>query len=169
MLVSAPAGFGKTTLLSQWLAPAGRGDDPGGDLRVGPRVAWLSLDATDTDPRAFLSHLVAALQVPSPQVGVGVLALVGADGSLPVEEVVSGLVDDLDALSGVTVVALDDYHLVDTPEVDTLVGSLLDQLPPRVTIALTTRVDPPLPLAQLRARGELVEIRAAVMAPPWLP
>ncbi|WP_107771056.1 LuxR C-terminal-related transcriptional regulator [Nocardioides sediminis] len=149
VLVAAPAGFGKTTLLTQWLAVADA------------RVAWLSLDAGDADLRAFLTHLVAAVQVGSPEVGAEATALLDAEGAVRAEDVLVGLVNDLDALLGRTVIALDDYHVVDSPEVHEAVAFLLDNLPPQVTLAMTTREDPPLPLSRLRARGELLEVRAA--------
>ncbi|GAA2727126.1 tetratricopeptide repeat protein [Cellulomonas aerilata] len=149
VLVAAPAGFGKTTLLTQWLAgsPA--------------RVAWLALDAADSDPRPFLSHLVAAIQVAAPGVGSDALALLATGGPAPVEAVLVSLVDDLDLLPGPTVVALDDYHVIDDADVHRALAFLVDNLPPQVTLAMTTRADPALPLARLRARGELVEVRAA--------
>ena len=133
VLVSAPAGFGKTTLLTQWLTP-GRAEEPGrGRPPHAPRVGWLSLDAADADPRAFLTHLVAALQAASPELGAEALALMDTDRGLPVEDVLASLVNDLDALTGATVVALDDYHVIDAPEVHDAVAFLLDHLPPQVT------------------------------------
>ena len=110
--------------------------------------------------RAFLAHLVGALQVVSPGAAEEVELLLESDGA-PVEDVVAGVVDELDALPGPTVVVLDDYHVVDAAEVHAAVAFLLENLPPQVTVAMTTRADPPLPLARLRARGELIEIRAA--------
>ncbi len=160
VLISAPAGFGKTTLMTQWLTP-GRGEDPA--LSRTPqalRVGWLSLDAADSDLRAFLTHLVAAVQAASPEVGAQALALLDTERGLAVEDIVASLVNDLDALAGSTVLALDDYHVIDNPEVHHAVALLLDHLPPQVTLAMTTRADPPLPLSRLRARGELLEVRA---------
>ena len=84
-----------------------------------------------------------------------------ADRGLPVEDIVASLVNDLDALAGPTVLALDDYHVIDAPEVHRAVALMVDHLPPQVTLAMTTRADPPLPLSRLRARGELLEVRAA--------
>ena len=151
VLVSAPAGFGKTTLIAQWLAPAGQS----------PRVAWLSLDAEDSELRRFVTHLVAAIQTSSPQVGAEALALLESGRAVPSEAVLVSLVNDLDELAGPTVLALDDYHVIDAPDIHESVTFLLDHLPPQVTIAITTRADPPLPLARLRGRGELLELRAA--------
>ena len=154
VLVSAPAGFGKTTLLAQWLASG----EPAGPP---PRVAWLSLDAEDSELRRFVTHLVAAIQTSSPRVGAEALALLESDRALPAEAVLVSLVNDLDELAGPTVLALDDYHVIDAPDIHEAVTFLLDHLPPQVTIAITTRADPPLPLARLRGRGELLELRAA--------
>jgi LuxR family maltose regulon positive regulatory protein len=161
VLVSAPAGFGKTTLLTQWLTshPAEDGDQ--GRKPLAPRVAWLSLDAADAELGTFLLHLVAALQGASPEVGAEALAMMDTERGVLIQDVVASLVNDLDALAGATVLALDDYHVIDDPEVHDAVAFLLDHLPPQVTVAMTTRADPPLPLSRLRARGELLEVRAA--------
>jgi len=151
VLVAAPAGFGKTTLLTQWLAvDAG---SPG-------RVAWLSLDRGDDDLRRFLTLLAAAIHAAAPEAGADALALLEAASAAPHDALVS-LIDDLDGLDGPTVVALDDLHVVEAADVHEAVAFLLDNLPPQVTLAVATRADPPLPLSRLRARGELVEVRAA--------
>jgi ATP/maltotriose-dependent transcriptional regulator MalT len=152
VLVAAPAGFGKTTLLAQWLAAA---EPPQ------RRVAWLALDSGDADLRRFLTHLVAAIQTAEPEAGVDALALLEAGGTTPTDAVLVSLINDLDILAGPTVVALDDYHVIGGADVHEAVTFLLDNLPPQVTLAMTTRADPPLPLSRLRARGELVEVRAA--------
>ncbi len=152
VLVAAPAGFGKTTLLAQWLAAA--------EVSQG-RVAWLALDSGDADLRRFLTHLVAAIQTAEPEAGIEALALLEAGGATPTDAVLVSLVNDLDVLAGPMVVALDDYHVIDGAAVHEAVTFLLDNLPAQVTLAMTTRADPPLPLSRLRARGELVEVRAA--------
>ena len=152
VLVAAPAGFGKTTLLVQWLAAAAHSRSS---------VAWLALDAGDADLRTFLTHLVAAIQTLEPEAGVDALALLGAGDTAPTDAVLVSLVNDLDTLVGPVVVALDDYHVIDAAAVHEAVTFLLDNLPPQVTLAMSTRADPPLPLPRLRARGELVEVRAA--------
>ena len=152
VLVAAPAGFGKTTLLAQWLSAA-----EGSQCRV----AWLALDPGDADLRVFLTHLVTAIQTAEPAVGVDALALLDAAGTKPTEPVLVSLINDLDVLAGPTVVALDDYHVIDEAGVHEALIFLLDNLPPQVTLAMATRADPPLPLSRLRARGQLVEIRAA--------
>ena len=153
VLVAAPAGFGKTTLLAQWLA-----------ARPAAAVAWLSLDARDGDLRRFLTHLVASVRAgatDAPDLGAEALALLETDGGVPVDDVLVSLVNDLDALPGPTALVLDDYHVISAAAVHEAVTFLLDNLPPQTTLAITTRADPPLPLARLRARGELVEVRAA--------
>ncbi len=152
VLIAAPAGYGKTTLMTQWLtSPAVEGAS----------VAWLALDAGDAEPQRFLSHLVAAIQKAEPAVGVETIALLEAGGRVNAQEALVSLVNDLDLLAGPIVVALDDYHVIDATDVHEAVTFLLDNLPPGVTIAMTTRADPPLPLSRLRARAELVELRAA--------
>jgi LuxR family maltose regulon positive regulatory protein len=151
VLVAAPAGFGKTTLLTQWLAAS----------EPRRRVAWLALDPGDGDARLFLTHLVAAIRVAEPKVGVDALALLESGGNAPTDDVLVSLINDLDVLAGPTVVALDDYHVIDGVAVHEAVTFLLDNLPPQVTLAMTTRADPPLPLSRLRARGELLEMRSA--------
>jgi LuxR family maltose regulon positive regulatory protein len=152
VLVAAPAGFGKTTLLAQWLAAVESSQR---------RVAWLALDPGDGDLRLFLTHLAAAIQTVEPEAGVDALALLEAGATTPPDAVLVSLINDLDVLAGPTVVALDDYHVIDGAAVHEAVTFLLDNLPPQVTLAMTTRADPPLPLSRLRARGELVEVRAA--------
>jgi LuxR family transcriptional regulator, maltose regulon positive regulatory protein len=151
VLVAAPAGFGKTTLLAQWLAAEASQH----------RVAWLALDSGDAEIGMFLTDLVAAIQTAEPQAGVDALALLEAGGTVQTNDVLVSLINDLDVLAGPMIVALDDYHVIDGAAVHEAVTFLLDNLPPQVTLAMTTRADPPLPLSRLRGRGELVEVRAA--------
>jgi ATP/maltotriose-dependent transcriptional regulator MalT len=159
ILLSAPAGFGKTTLLAQALARRSSFSTQTAD--EDRQVAWLSLDAGDNDLRQFLTHLIAALQTARPEVGAEALAHLDSDRGLPSDVVLVSLVNDLDFFAGPTVVAFDDYHLIENTAVHDAVTFLLDQLPPQTCLAMTTRVDPPLPVARLRARGELVELRAS--------
>jgi ATP/maltotriose-dependent transcriptional regulator MalT len=156
VLVSAPAGFGKTTLLSQWLARWQAVRHAGSR-----RVAWLSLDGEDSDPRRFLANLLAAIQATAPQAGVSAAALLQSDGAAVVPAVLVDLINDLDDLDGSMVLALDDYHVIDSHDVHEAVAFLLDHLPAAAGVAITTRADPPLPVARLRTRGELLELRAA--------
>jgi LuxR family maltose regulon positive regulatory protein len=147
-LVSAPAGFGKSTLISDWLQNRERS------------AAWLSLDATDSDLRRFLSYLVAALERPLPGVGRGLLPALAAP-RLPEdpEPLLTPLLNELCECSG-CILVLDDYHVIQAGEVHGALGWLLERLPPEVHLVMTTRVDPPLPLPRLRARGLLCELRA---------
>jgi LuxR family maltose regulon positive regulatory protein len=148
-LVSAPAGFGKTTLLTDWLASsAGEG-----------ATAWLSLDRRDDDPVVFWSYLLTALQTAGQEAGAGALALLRSSKA-SIDEVLAVLVNELDALPRRVVVVLDDYHAIEARDVHDGMAFLVEHLPPQVHLVIATRADPPLPLARLRARGELVEVRA---------
>jgi LuxR family maltose regulon positive regulatory protein len=153
VLVAAPAGFGKTTVLTQWLTSV---DSAAGRRRV----AWLSLDEADSDLPRFLAQVIAAFQTTNPDVGVDALTLLDTD-RFQVEAVLVSLVNDLDTVAEPTVLALDDYHVIDSRLVHDAVTFLLDNLPGQVTVAMTTRADPPLPLARFRARDELLELRAS--------
>jgi LuxR family maltose regulon positive regulatory protein len=153
-LLAAPAGFGKTTALIQWLS------EDRTDSGTPRRVAWLSLDAGDDDLRQFLGHLIAALQTTGVEVGAEARALMDRGGSLSATAVVVSLVNELDSAAEPTVIALDDYHVIESDDVHEAVAFLLDNLPAQVMLAITSRADPPLPLSRLRARGELVELRA---------
>ena len=155
MLVSAPAGFGKTTLLTEWLA-AGPGAPT--DQR---RAAWLSLDRGDNDLASFWTYVIAALRTAAPGVGGNALALLQASRPQPIETVLTTLLNDLSAAAGDIVLVLDDYHVIDAREVQDAMAFLLDHLPPRLHVVIASRADPALPLARLRARGKLAEIRAA--------
>jgi LuxR family transcriptional regulator, maltose regulon positive regulatory protein len=150
-LVSAPAGFGKTTLLAEWLAVTAAG---------GRSVAWLSLDRRDNDPALFWTYLVAALNTGAPAVGAGALALLQPPEP-PNEAGLVALLNDLDAISNDVVLVLDDYHVIDARDVQDGMAFLLEHLPPQIHLVIAGRTDPPLPLARLRGRGELAEIRAA--------
>jgi LuxR family maltose regulon positive regulatory protein len=155
MLVSAPAGFGKTTLLTEWLAagPAAEADE-----RL---VAWLSLDRADNDPASFWGYVIAALRTVASGVGESALALLRAPQRPPIETVLTALLNDLGAGAGDIVLVLDDYHVIDAPEVQLGMAFWLDHLPAWLHVVIASRTDPALPLAGLRAHGELAEIRAA--------
>ena len=158
-LVSAPAGFGKTTLLTQWLAGSlAAGPAAPGDERL---AAWLSLDRADNDPVSFWTYVIAALRTVAAGVGEGALAYLQAAQPPPAETVLTVLLNDLGASAADIVLVLDDYHVIDAREVQDGMAFLLDHLPPRLHVVIVSRADPALPLARLRARGELVEIRAA--------
>jgi LuxR family maltose regulon positive regulatory protein len=149
-LLSAPAGFGKTTLLTEWLAtlPAD-----------GPSVAWLSLDGTDNDPTLFWTYVVAALQKVAEGVGDSALSLL--QSPQPSTEAALGvLLNDLHAVDDILLV-LDDYHLIEAPEVHEGMAFLLEHLPAKLHLVIATRADPALALARLRGRGQLLEVRVA--------
>jgi LuxR family maltose regulon positive regulatory protein len=150
-LLSAPAGFGKTTLLAEWL-----GGTPGEDRSV----AWLSLDPADNEPASFWTYVVTALQAAVPGVGTGALELIESS-PLPTDLMLTTLLNELAAAPGEIWLVLDDYHLLDSHDVRDGMTLLLEHLPPHVHVVLSTRADPDLPLARWRVRGELVEIRAA--------
>lgn len=148
VLVSAPAGFGKTTLLGQWLE------------HYAGAVAWVTLDAGDREASTFWTYVATALDRVVPGVGAGALPLLQA-AQTPIETVLTVLLNELSVLPGEVTLVLDDYHLVDGPGVQPGMTFFLDHLPPQVRLIISTRADPGLPVARLRARGELVELRAA--------
>jgi LuxR family maltose regulon positive regulatory protein len=150
-LVSAPAGFGKTTVLTAWLAATPTG---------GRTTAWVSLDERDNDPSVFWSYVIAALEAAVPGVGAGARALLESSPA-PTEDVLATLLNDLHAVPDDVVLVLDDYHVIEAPDVQEGVSFLVEHLPPQVHLVVASRADPALPLARLRARGELVELRAA--------
>jgi LuxR family maltose regulon positive regulatory protein len=147
-VISAPAGFGKTTLLTDWFAQ--------GELAV----AWLSVDGRDSDLGRFWSYLIAAFRTVQPEVGDEALALLRRDPS-GIEAIVASLLNDLDTLASDVALVLDDYHLIESREVHESVAFFVEHLPPQVHLVIAGRSDPPLPLGRLRARGELLEIRAS--------
>ena len=151
-LVSAPAGFGKTTLLAEWL---GRPASDGGS------TAWLSLDSSDSQATTFWSYVIAALQTVAPSVGGNSLSLLRQPQPPPIESVLAPLVNELSVTSQPIILVLDDYHVIDSQDIHQGMAFLLEHLPPQVHVVIATRADPPLPLARLRGRAELAEIRAA--------
>lgn len=150
ILVSAPAGFGKTTLLAGHFGAAASGRS----------VAWLSLEPADNEPVRFWSHVVAALRTTAPEIGAMTLAML-QEGGHKAELFLAPLVNELAALPSGLDLVLDDFHVIDHGEIEDGVGFLLEHLPAFMRIVISTRADPPLPLARLRARGELLELRAA--------
>jgi LuxR family transcriptional regulator, maltose regulon positive regulatory protein len=148
-LVSAPAGFGKSTLISEWAAGCGR------------RVAWLSLDEGDNEVTRFLAYLIAALQTIEPEIGAGVLRLLRSPQLPPLDVILGTLLNEVTTIPDQFVLILDDYHLIDARPIDDAITFLLKHLPPQMHLVIATREDPSIPLARLRARGELTEVRAA--------
>ena len=147
-LLDAPAGFGKTTLLAQWCAGAAAG-----------RVAWVSLDKGDNDPTRFWMYVVEAFRTVEPDVGAIALQVLQRPSADLYRAVLPSLLNELSTIDSQLVLVLDDYHLMTNATCHQALGFFLDHLPPGVHVALSTRADPPLPLARMRARGELAEIR----------
>ena len=148
-LISAPAGFGKTTVISEWIADCQR------------PTAWLSLDPEDNDPARFLTYLIAALQTIDTEIGKGALGALQSPQPPPTASILTALVNDISATPGQFILVLDDYHLIDVEPVDRALAFLLDHVPPNLHLVIATREDPPLPLVRLRARDQLTELRAA--------
>lgn len=165
-LISAPAGFGKTTLVSEWVAACGL------------PVTWLSLDEADSDPTRFLTYLIAALRTVAPGIGEGLMPLLQSPQAPPVEATLTALLNEITSVPTDFLLVLDDYHVIDNKAtvsgdrgsnseaagsrgVDYAVAFLIEHLPPQMHLAIATREDPPLPMARLRARDQLTELRAA--------
>lgn len=152
-LISAPAGFGKTTLTLTWLQQM---DWP---------AAWLSLDEGDNDPLRFLSYGITALQsILKPSEGdfaENVLAQLQIAQPPPLQSLLTQLINEISAVQQPFIFVLDDYHLIAAPAVHEALTFLLENMPPQMHLLITTREDPPLPLARLRVRGQLSELRAA--------
>src|SRR6266705_4019795 len=148
-LISAPAGFGKTTLVSEWVEGIER------------PTAWLSLDEGENDPARFLAYLVAALQTITANIGEGVLGMLQSSQPPPTEAILTALLNEITTLPDHFVLVLDDYHVLDAKPVDLALTYLVEHLPPQMHLVIATLEDPQLPLARLRARSHLTELRAA--------
>jgi LuxR family maltose regulon positive regulatory protein len=148
-LISASAGFGKTTLVSEWVAT---GERP---------VAWLSLDEGDNDPARFMVYLTVALQTIEAKLGAGVVDALQSPQPPSVEALLTALLNEITTLPNNFILVLDDYHAIDSKPVDQALAFLLEHLPPQMHLVIATREDPHLPLARLRARSQLIELRAA--------
>ena len=149
-LVSAPAGFGKTTLLAEWVAA----------VPTRP-VAWVSLDQSDNDPAVCWTYLITALQNIQPSLGERSLSLLQSPQPPPIESVLMTLLNELTAVEEDFVLILDDYHVIETQAIHRGIGFLINHLPPQMHLVISSRADPPLPLARLRGGGDLTELRAA--------
>ncbi len=151
ILVSAPAGFGKTSLIAEW-AHRCKGEC---------LVSWVHLDENDNDLNRFLSYIISALQ--SHQQEIGESALFGMNSTPPasIENILTSLVNDINSLDGILYLVLDDYQRINASQIHNAISFLIEHLPPHATLVLATRADPPLPLHKLRAQGDLTEIRVA--------
>ena len=148
-IISAPAGFGKTTLVSELVAGCER------------PIAWLSLDEGDSDPARFLTYLITALQTIAPGIGERVLSVLQSPQPPPIESILTTLLNEITTIPDKFIFILDDYHMLDSKVIDNALTFLLDHLPSQMHLVITTREDPNLPLARLRVRSQLTELRAA--------
>jgi LuxR family maltose regulon positive regulatory protein len=154
-LISAPAGFGKTTLVSEWIASC---EQP---------VAWLSLDEGDNDSTRFLTYVIVALQTIIPNIGANALRMLQSAQPQPSDSVLTILLNEISTspdnpLTGSEqrfILVLDDYHVIEDKAVDNALSFLLERMPPQIHLVITTREDPNLPLARLRVRNQLTELR----------
>ncbi len=151
-LISAPAGFGKTMLLSEWRMLHLSSEWP---------LAWVSLDRGDNDPVRFFSYFIAALQTVEPHIGEAALASLRSPQLSPIESILTALINDAAAIPDDFSLVLDDFHVIDAESIHDALTFLLEHMPPQMHLILVTRTDPPLPLARLRAGGEMTELRAA--------
>ena len=150
-LISAPAGFGKTTLAAEWVAGCGR------------QVAWLSLDEGDSDPIRFLTYVVTSLRTVLPTVGETVLDALNASQSSPppIESILFTLLNEISSIPDQITLVFDDYHIIDSSSVDNALTYFIEHMPPQMHLVMTTREDPALPIPRLRARNQLTELRVA--------
>jgi LuxR family maltose regulon positive regulatory protein len=148
-LISAPAGFGKTTLLSEWVR------------QTNVPVAWVSLDEGDNDPPRFWAYFIAALETLHAGLGEDAGALLHSLEPPPVESVLTTLINAISTIPDPFVFIFDDYHVIQAQPIHDALTFLLNHLPPQMPLVIASRTDPPLPLARLRIRGDLLELRAA--------
>jgi len=165
-LISAPAGFGKTTLVSSWINDLQEETTSQEKIanhrsKIRNRVTWLSLDKGDNDPKLFLTYLVTALQKIAENIGKGVLAGLQSPQPPPIESILTTLLNEITTVQDNFILVLDDYHVIDSKPVDNALTFLLEHLPPQMHLVIATREDPQLPLARLRVRGQLTELRAS--------
>jgi len=148
ILIAAAAGFGKTSLLAEW------------STRHEGQICWLSLDEADNEPARFAAYLIAALQSRRPEIGRELLAALQSPQPPTVENVLAVLINQLADIPERLIVVLDDYHVIENPAVHSALSFLLSHAPPTITLVMLTRSDPPLALARLRAKHDLLELRA---------
>jgi LuxR family maltose regulon positive regulatory protein len=148
-LISAPAGFGKTTLISEWIQQSKM------------PIAWISLDERDSDPVGFLAYLVTALQKIKPNIGKAALTILQSPQSPPIESALTNLINEITTIQKDFVLILDDYHIIDSKKVHDIIEFLLDHLPQQMHLVIAGRADPPLTLARLRSRNQMSEFRAS--------
>lgn len=159
-LISAPAGFGKTTLLCEWIREIQELNS--NDKHTFYHVAWLSLDKSDNDPYRFLSYLIIALQknIPEPSFGQTALKLLKSHELLPYETIVAGILNEISKLQNKILLIMDDYHCIENEIIHNILSFIIRNMGPELHIAISTRCDPPFPLARLRAQNAITELRA---------
>ena len=146
-LVSAPAGFGKTTLLGEWISSSDKS------------FVWLSLDEGDNNLKRFFTYLIAALQQIDGSIGDGILPLLEATGDPPIEPLITTLINNIVSIEGEFCLVLDDYHLITNQTIHQAINFLLEHLPPNAHIVISGRVDPPIAISLMRARDQMTEVR----------
>lgn len=149
VLLSAPAGYGKSSLLAEWIS----------ERKLA--VAWLTLDAGDNDPARFVAYLIASIQTAHPDAGVTTLGMLNMGGALAPEPLLAPLMNDLADLADSLLIVLDDYHAIQNQLVHAAVAFLIEYLPAHIHLVIASRADPTLPLARLYGRGLVTEIRLA--------
>ncbi len=152
ILLSAPAGFGKTTLLSEWLAAS---------AQDGPQTAWISLDRSDNDPPLFWAYFFAGIRKIQPEIGERGLDRVRSSQPPPIESVLTTFINDVSTIDDNITLILDDFHTIDNREIQRAIAFLIDHLPHQMRIVIASRSDPPFPLNRYRGRGNVVELRAS--------
>ena len=153
-VISAPAGFGKTTLLTEW-------SHLEADDSSNRAIAWLSLDTDDNDPNRFWLYFIAALQTIQPTIGERCQSMLQSPSPPPTKSILTILINEISSLSRTVVLILDDFHVIVSQQIQEDIGFLLDHLPPQIRLIISSRMDPALPLASLRGRGQLSELRTA--------
>src|SRR5664279_3749346 len=148
-LIVASAGYGKTALVSEWIAQSSM------------RVVWFSIDSGDNDPVRFWDYVIAAIQTVYSDTGEQTLTLLHEPQPLPVETILSTLINELSALPDVLTLVLDDYHVIDSSSIHEGLAFLVEHMPSQMRLIITTRIDPPLSLARMRVRSQLLELRSA--------
>lgn len=155
-LISAPAGFGKSMLVSEWISALA-------STKTEPKIAWISLDESDNDPARFLSYFVAAISRAAgidSLIGESLLGMLASPQVPPPTEILTALINAIAEQSGKLVAVLDDFHAIEAEPVIRAMTFLIENSPPQLHLVIATRDDPPLPLASLRAQGQMTELRA---------
>jgi LuxR family maltose regulon positive regulatory protein len=149
-LIVASAGYGKTALVSEWIAQSQM------------KVVWFSIDAGDNDPVRFWDYVIAAIQTAYPEIGEQTLTLLHEPQPLPVETILSTLINELSTLSDLLTVVLDDYHVIESSAIHDGLAFLVEHMPSQIRLIMTTRTDPPLPLARMRVSSQCSNYAAPI-------